>query len=212
MGQKRSFYQTQIKIGKQPEQLDSTITAITAAMPPVATDDNHGLETGDVVFLQSDYHGANGFFTVKKQGDNAFELVGQDFRGAGTIGNVKYQKVEMSGFCDATGIDVEPATISFSEVTTNCDNYPKEEGELEAGSMSMEIYYDPEEPMHQLLEGAMFSQESLYVQTKPKGVMILRGFVVAVESWKYSGKVKEKYSGSVGFKIQSRPHDVRLTA
>ncbi|QMT33618.1 hypothetical protein LNQ82_03715 [Conchiformibius steedae DSM 2580] len=208
---KRSFYETQIKFGRKPDTVNQSLTIGASKDPDIAAT-GHGLETGDVIYIEGASHpAANGFFTVKTRSSTNFTLVGQDFTGAGRISGARYAKVTMTGFCDATSIDVEPAGVSFTDVTTNCDNYPQEEGELEAGSASMELYYDPESRVQQMLENAMFSQETLYMQTKPKGVNIVRGFACSVENWKYRGKVKDKYTANVGFKLKSRPHDATLS-
>ncbi|MDK4545142.1 hypothetical protein [Kingella kingae] len=208
---KLSFFQTQIKFSRKGTDSAKAITSMTNASPPVMTTDEV-LKDGDVVHITSNNEQVRGFYMVKVKSSGSYELVGQDFTQVGAITNAKLVKAQTHAFCMATSLDVEPATISFSDVTTNCDDYPQEEGELEAGSASGNAYWNPENPTSNMLEEMMFSQEELFFQFKPKETNVLTGFRANVESWKMAGQTKEKWTADFGLKLKSRPMRVTLTA
>lgn len=209
---KLSFYQTQMKFSSKPLSVNTTVTKITNAAPAVMTVSEMNLKTGDVVFITSENEMVKGFYQIKSSGSGTYELVGSDFTQVGDIKNPKYAKADTIAFCMATSLDYEPVTVSFSDVTTNCDGYPMEEGELEAGSASGSAYYNPENPVHILLRNHIYSQEPLFFQWKPRDTNILTGVTVAVESFSVSGQTKEKYTADFGLKLQSKDSQITLEA
>lgn len=208
---KLSFKQTQIKFAKAvPQTLDVTVTSITAAAPAVLTA-TVDLKDADVVYIKSAAAPQiEGFYQVKKMTANTYQLSGSDFTVHGAVNDAKLGKVEMSAFCAATSLDIEPATTSSTATTTNCDDYPQEETEIEAGSASMDIYWNPDDEVQEQLEGLLFSGEKTFFQHKPKETQVVTGFRANVDSFSYNGAVGEKYQGSVGFKLQSKPMKTRV--
>lgn len=202
------FNGTQMKFSKPAGRADTAVTQLTA--PNVATAANT-LANGDVVWLESAANPAiNGLYVASSVSSSKFHAVGLDTTLTGTAADAKFTKVETYGFCDATSIDVEVATVDFEDFTTNCDDYPYEEGTLKAGSIQLEIAYDPDKEVDKYLESLLFSQQETMFQFKPKGKKSLRSFVCTVSSWKFNGQSNGKYKGSLGLKIKSRPLDVEI--
>lgn len=205
-----SFNGTQIKFAKAAGTPATDITALSTANPAVATATN-SLTNGDVVYITSDSNpGINGLYVVSGASGTKFNVVGLDTTTTGTAADAKFVKVETYGFCDATGLDIEPATVDFEDFTTNCDDYPYEEGTLKPGNIQVELAYDPDKEVDRYLEGLLFSQADTVFQFKPKSKKALRSFVCSVSGWKFNGQSNGKYKGSLSLKIKSRPLDVEV--
>ena len=206
-----SFNGTQIKFAKAAGTPATDITALSTANPAVAAATN-SLANGDVVYVASEANPAiNGLYVVSGASGTKFNVVGLDTTTVGTATDAKFVKVDTYGFCDATSLDIEPATVDYEDFTTNCDDYPYEEGTLKPGSIQVELNYDPDKDVDQYLEGLMFSQTDTVFQFKPKGKKALRSFVCSVSSWKFNGQSNGKYKGSLSLKIKSRPLDVEVS-
>lgn len=215
MAKKNKFNGTQIKIATGYDGNLRTPTSITVTVPtaPVFNMTGHGLQSGDVIYLSGvDYSSASGFFPVKRNSDGAFVVVGANFSflSSADLSKVRYQKVIMSGMCDARNIKLTSFSTSSDDVTTNCDEVKVEESIVEAGESSMEINWKLDSRLHQQIENMGEAQAPTYIQFKPLNVNILRGFKATVSSFEYSGEVNGYYSASVGFKHQSLKHDIEL--
>lgn len=215
MGKRRSFYGYQIKFSTGLKDVSQAIASITAsANTPtiINTGSSHGLKDGDVIYIDGAAHpSANGFFQVKKNGDTELILSDQDFSDYGDLGgNMSFRQAIMSPFCDATSKEEDRGSKSYEDVTTNCDDYPQEEGELESGSLKFAFYHDPEDELQQYIEKKFFDDETIFVQTKPKTVSILRGYRAAVATFTDSGEVKGKLKGNIELKLRSKPQDTVL--
>lgn len=209
---KLSFYQTQMKFTEKGGEPSLAITDITKTAPAIITVADQTMNAGDVIFITSNNPLVNGFYQILPKGAGKYELAETDFTRVGDIGGAKYIKGKTVAFCMATSLDVEPVTVSYSDVTTNCDDYPQEEGELEAGSISGSAYYNPKNPVHQLLRKYIYSQEPVYFQYKPRDSNVLTGQTVTVESFSKSGQTKEKWTADFGLKMMSRDAELELPA
>ena len=205
---KTSFKQTQMKFYRKPAAAAIDVTAVSNAAPAVLDTADQTIKSGDVVYLQSDNPAANGLYMVEVKTNGNITLLGTDFTAIGTVENAKIAVAEEMAYCMATQLNVDVGSISYSDVTTNCDDYPQEEGEVQAGSYSGQAYSNPSNQVETLMEDALFSQETLFFAWKSKDVAILRGGRIVIESFKLSGKTKEKWTADFGFKMKSRP--VRL--
>lgn len=208
------FNGTQMKFAKTPGTPTTAITKLSNANPAVATVASHGLKNGDVVLLASvDNPAVNGLYVAAQTATaTEFTVVGLDGSGLGTVGDAKFIKVDAFGFCDATSLDVEAATVDYEDMTTNCDDYPYEEGNIKAGAIQMEISYDPDKDVNQFLENLLFNQADTVFQFKPKAKKSMRSFVCSVSSFKFNGQANGKYKASLNLKIKSRPMDVAIGA
>ena len=208
------FNGTQIKFAKAPGTPATAITQLSTANPAVATVASHGLKNGDVVLLASESNPAVNGLYVAAQTDTAtkFTVVGLDGSAVGAVSDAKFIKVDTFGFCDATSLDIESATVDYEDMTTNCDDYPYEEGNIKAGAIQMEISYDPDKEVNQYLEGLLFSQADTVFQFKPKDKTALRSYVCSVSGFKFNGQANGRYKASLNLKIKSRPLDVAIAS
>lgn len=202
---KTSFKQTQMKFYRAPANAAIDVTAVSNAAPAVLDTADQTIKSGDVVYLQSDNPAANGLYMAEVKTKGKITLLGANFTAIGTVANAKLAVVEEMAYCMATQLNVDFGSISYSDVTTNCDDYPQEEGEVQAGSYSGQAYSNPSNQVEALMEDALFSQETLFFAWKSKDVTILRGSRIVVESFKLTGKTKEKWTADFGFKMKSRP-------
>lgn len=221
MGQKHSFYSYQIKFSTGLADTVQNITGSTSApnQPPTLTSrGSHGLVDGDVILLSGAKHPTvNGFYQIKKTNDTTFQLATESFADLGLSGQIfgdtaTFKKVIMSPFCDATSKEEQRGSKNYETVTTNCDDYPQEEGEVQAGSLKFGFYYDIDDEVQRYLEKKFYDDETIFVQYKPKRAKTLRGYRAGVAAFSDNGEVGAKFKGDIEFKLRSKPQDIKLTA
>lgn len=214
---KDRFNGTQIKfaVGYAPDAIEPTSINTSVATAPVFNHTSHGLKSGDVIYLSGvDYSSASGYFPVKVNDANSFVLIGSNFSflSSSEVSKVRYHKAEMSGFCDATNINIKSFSVSMEPVTTNCDVVKQEIGTVETGETSMSINWKIDHELHHKLENMGEMQIPTYYQFKGMGSNRVRGFKAFVSAFEYSGEVDSYYSGDITLKHQSLKHDVLLDA
>ena len=149
---KTSFKQTQMKFYRKPDNATVNVTAVSNAAPAVLDTADPTIKSGNVVYLQSDNPAANGLYMVEVKTNGKITLLGTDFTAIGTVANAKLAVAKEMAYCMATQLNMDFGSISYSDVTTNCDDYPQEEGEVQAGSYSGQAYSNPSNPVENLME------------------------------------------------------------
>ena len=202
---KTSFKQTQMKFYCKPDAVAIDVTAVSNAAPAVLDTADQTIKSGDVVYLQSDNPAANGLYMVEVKTEGKITLLESDFTAIGAVANAKIAAAKELSYCMATQLNVDFGSISYSDVTTNCDDYPQEEGELQAGSYSGQAFSNPKNSVEQLIERGLRAQETLFFAWRVKDVAVCRGSRISVENLKVSGKTKEKWTADFSFKMKSPP-------
>lgn len=162
------------------------------------------LKVGDVVYIDK-ASAVNGFYVVGLVSGDTITLQDSDFSGLSNITQAVVKKVDMNNYCGFRSLNIEPATLSSTDITTICDDYPQEEGVIQPGSISGELFWNIGEETHIVLEQHLFDQQSLFFQFKASKFNKMVGFEVAVSKYSYSGDVGDKMKAQVEFKIKSKP-------
>lgn len=167
------FRGTQIKFNQVASGAKYAAVTITSANPPVLTITGSDLVTGDVIHIKNASEpAANGYFMLQKTAADTYTLPNMDFSDLVAIKNAQYAKTTEMGFCVATSLDITPATVEYSDVSTNCDDYPQEEGEIGAGEGSAEVFWKPDNPVMRFFKESLKNQETYYMRDKPKDTVI----------------------------------------
>lgn len=141
-------FQSAIRIYKQPDDVaahGAAITHLTNTNPAIATVDNHTLQNGDVVYVESEHNEAvNGYYFVTVSNENTFALLDLDGTDIGTLTDAKYVAVEYFNFCDANSCSIEAMKTKSTDATTNCDDGPVTELERDPGTISIGALWAPD--------------------------------------------------------------------
>lgn len=210
------FQGTKIKFYKRDTSTGTYSLKLKALDDNQAYIDSSDFKKGEVIYLISDHRNLfpEGFYMIDIK-SNVTILLGLKLDGLGTdeeITDVSYQKVEPEGFCYSTSLNLTPMSISYTEVTTNCDDYPQEEGEVSAGEASSNIYWRPENELQKFLLDSMRTQEKYFMAFSPKDSNVLISFGVRTSEFSISGSVGDKYTGSIGWKLTSHVQQLSLSS
>lgn len=188
----------------------TTVTAITAAEPPVVTSASHGLIDNDVAQLDN-IEGMTELdgkvFLVNQLSTSTAELVGQDASGYGAFDAdspnlALIRKVTFSNFCELTSFNQQDAAADEIDVTTICSTAKEfEVGLSDAGSLSLEYNYAGNETVQAALRAAKVAGTQIAFKLAlpgAGGTIIMFG---SVQSQSISGGVSDVIKGSATIKL-----------
>lgn len=212
-----NFLDTPIMIYPKPEGNDaeasiSSIRLISNEKEPVASE-NNSFKNGDVVFLKgSSYSIVNGLHVVKPVSDSEFKLVGRDFSSLPEINDAEMIIPKAILGCFAKSLSVKPVVLSKTDVTTNCDPFPKSATTKEAGTIDIDFFWNPEEPIIKFLRKEIDKQNEFVFQFLPKGTKTIISYIAKVADFEYSATVKEYWQGKVQLTIVSDEFTVQVSS
>lgn len=187
-------------------QATKTISAITAANPPVVTSTAHGYLDNDVVKILAvlGMTQLNGnLYVVDNPVANTFELTGVAAAGYTpyTSGGTA-QKVTFSEFCELTSFNQQDASADEIDVTTICSTAKEfEVGLSDAGSLSLEYNYAGAEAVQTALRAAKIGGDIIAFKLmlpNSGGLLVMLG---SVQSQGISGGVGGVLEGTATIKL-----------
>lgn len=202
-----------IAVGVDAQKRKPNDIVLTNLRKPVFTVNNHGLETGDVVFLVGTQGSmTSGYFPVNKVDENAFEVLYANFASlsADAVSKIEYHNAIMTRFCDAEKKSVDLGKPTYKERGTNCDEVKQKRGKVEPGSTSFACGYYPDEEVYIKIKDMFEEQTPTYMQMRAPKSRILRGFRCLVESFKYDADHDTDYQLALGFTHNSLSQDVLM--
>ncbi len=187
-----------------------TITAITAADPPVVSITSHGYTLGDVVKL-NDIEGMvqvdGGVYPVDNPATSTFELPvdgsGFDAFVLASPNLADATEVTFSSFCELTGVNKQGAAPNEQEVTTICSTAKEfETGLSDSGSLQLDYNFYPNGTVQTAMREAEGGDQIAFRITFPGtgGIVILVGTVQ-----------QSSFTGSVGDPVWKGSSTVKLS-
>jgi hypothetical protein len=188
-----------------------TVTAITAADPPVVSAAAHGFTLGDVVKLaniDAPTQLDDGVYPVDNPLTGSFELAGVDGSAydafdAGSP-NATATPVTFSEFCELTGVNQQDGSADQEEVSTICSTAKEfEQGLADSGTLQLDFNWAGNETVQAALRAGRRSGDQLAFRVTMPGT---GGSVIMI------GTVQQtSFSGSTGQSVWKASATIKLS-
>lgn len=215
-GKRYKFARSEIQfsLGFDDTSMSGSITAITNADPPVATDAGHTLgATGTVTAIRTGevssgmIEAGDRVFLVQVLSASTFAILNEDGTAWGTFsGTLEYFQADMSDWCEVTAFNRQGGSAKEIDATTVCSEFEEIELDIPSGgSVQVDFNYAPLTTVQQALEEFDASKDICvlhYSLPRSGGERWVTGFVQQTGEQGSRGNL---WTGSLTFRVTGKP-------